>query len=238
LLQLVHMIAPQAAQIAKSVQLGPQAQALLAHNPSTSAFTQALADKGLNQDAVAFLSHGMQPRAGVLWAGESATQVAPKLPATEVQAASLAKGWAAGQTSPYALKDLLAQTPPTGPGTWAAQAGLLAAGPPASGAMQVPSSVTSSAIAGSVHLSAAVDSGALVMATPTRPGMPSLSIPAATETPTSMPAMTLPSELTPTQVQSMNDALAPFVKLGMQIGAGQMPQGISGLPAMAAGALT
>jgi len=37
------------------------------------------------------------------------------------------------------------------------------------------------------------------------------------------PAMMLPSQLAPQQVAAMNDALKPFVELGMQIASGSMP---------------
>ena len=224
----INLFAPQALDVAKQMTLGPQAKALLAANPQASAgeFAQALAGEKLNTDAVAFLSHGMKPQAGVLWASESAAKVAPKLPPTELKAAELAKAWSQGQASPDQLDALLAQNPPQGPGTWAAQAASLAAKAPAApGALAAPSALTSTAIGGSVHLAAAVDTDALQLALPAVDGLPAVALerPVLQVPEPGMPAMMLPSELAPPQIAAMNEALKPFVDLGMTIAQGALP---------------
>ena len=231
----INLFAPQALDIAKQMTLGPQAKALLAANPGASAgeFTEAMAGQNLNADAVGFLSHGMKPQAGVLWASESAAKVAPKLPPAELKAAELAKAWSQGQASPRQLDALLAQSPPQGPGTWAAQAASLAAKEPAApGALAAPSALTSTAIGGSVHLAAAVDTNALQLAAPSVDGLPAVALerPVLKVPEPGMPAMTLPSQLTPPQLAEMNEALKPFVELGMKIAKGApMTPAMSGL---------
>lgn len=235
----INLIAPKAMDVAKGMVLSPDAKALLASNPGGSAgeFAKALASQKLNTDAVGFLSRGMKPRAGVAWASESAAKVAPKLPPAEVRAAELAKAWTKGQASPAALRSQLAQTPLKGPGSWSARAALFASEPPipAGGAMTMPAlpggptPLTSSSVEGAVKLAAAVDTDALQLVAPAAEGMPSLALPEPiVATPPDMPAMQLPSQLSPPQLQAINDALAPFVDMGLEIAQGQMP----GMPAM------
>jgi hypothetical protein len=220
------MVAPQALSIVQNMNLSPAATSLLSSNPSTSGFVTALAQQNLNTDAVAVLARGMKPQAGVLWAGESATQVSPMLPEAEVQAAELAKGWAKGQVSPMQLDAQLAQMPVAGPGSWSAQAAKFASMPEISaptvpGVAGAPTELTSNAIGGAVHLSSAVDSGALVIGAPQSPTMPTLTIPALAELPAGTPPpLTSAAQLTAPQLASMNDALAPFVELGMKIASG------------------
>lgn len=86
-----------------------------------------------------------------------------------------------------------------------------------------PTPLTSNAIAGAVHLAASVDAGSLAIGVPQSPTLPALALPALELPPgAALPALS-PMQLAPPQIAAMNDALAPFVELGMQIAQGALP---------------
>jgi len=216
------MVPTSAASLASRLPLTPQAQALVAPGQSPIQLAQTLAAQGMNRDAVSVLASGMQPKQGVSWAAASAKMVEAKLPPGEVKAAELAQSWTQGQATEGQLTSALQQTQLAGPGSWSAQAALWSQQGATLGTGAGATPLAPKAVEGAVNLAASVKAGALqVPATPQLPSATALAAPQiATPQVPSAPTMVSLDQLTPPQVKAMNDALAPFVQLGLKIAGG------------------
>ena len=227
---LVNLAHATASNIAERVDLTPAASQQLAPGMSSSDFAKSLATQGLNNDAVGFLANGLENKLGVRWAAESAQLVADKLPPEEVQAMEAAQAWAQGSGEETDLAQALDDTQFNGPGSWAAQAALWTAkavqfAPPAG----IPVPLAPKAIEGAVKLAAALNQGVqLPSPSPAQP-------PAVKAVPLTQPtemiklavkelmakAIETPTpSISPQEQAALNDALAPFVDLGLRLAAG------------------
>lgn len=223
-MELPNLTRELASAVAERAGLSPEARALLASNADDpSAFIEGLAARGMNDDAVASLAHGMSERRGVQWAAASARKVEAKLPPAELEALGVTETWVTDGAPDATLARVIDQAGPAGPGSWAAQAARWSAQsaklPASAGVPAAP--LSPKAVEGAVRLAAAVEAGSLQLPA-SLPTFDAASLTSALARPelAQAAAPVLPAQLAPAQLTAMNDALAPFVKLGMQIASG------------------
>ncbi len=231
---LTKLVEASASVIAERTDLTPEALQHLTPGISSSDFAKSLASQGLNSDAAGFLAHGLEQRVGVQWAVESVRLIADKLPPEELKAMQAAEAWTEASADEGELEQALGESQFNGPGSWAAQAALWSAkalefAPP--GAVAWP--LAPKAIEGAVKLAAVLNQD--VQLPPPPPGPPPEPSPLSIDLPISDPAgiikqvaeammaKTVDAAATPLTAEdraALNDALAPFVDLGLRLAGG------------------
>lgn len=219
--------APTAAEICAKSKPSPQGQALLAPGMTPGQYQGALEKNKMSVDSVNFLAHGMQPKDSVCWACQASRMTAPKLSGPELNALQSTESWLkspnAGTRASMAAS--LANVDYTGPGSWAAQAGLWA---PTPGVPAVPGApgLTASAVAGAIMLAAGLKNGPAMPAVPN----PRLSLPTGPPTPQMLLSLQRPqvpqipqAPSSPTIDQpKLMKSLSPFIDLGKGVASGKV----------------
>ena len=232
--QLPKITAPTAAEITKTSQPSPPAQALLTPQQTPSQYLGALQEKHLGTDMVKTMAHGMPDREGVWWASQSAQKVSDKLPPSDVHAMNAAQAWVKNPTpaNKAAAADAASKTDHRGPGAWAAQGAAWSQPASPAGATAAPR-LTPHAVTGAVLSAAAIKANpalatpalkAPTLAAPTLKA-PQLAAPQTPQVPQAPLAPQAPQAPPPAvppavQVQTFKEQ-HPFIALGMDIASGK-----------------
>lgn len=204
--------------IADAAAVGAQARTLLAPGMGTEAYARTLAAHGLYDDATSVLAHGLSDPAAVRWAAESARRARQPAPAEDLQALGAAESAGLAPTGSgtgaEALQGALGEARFQSAAAWAAQAAAWAA----EGALLGPERLVPKAVNGAVRLAATLTGPApaptAAAAMPGSPAAPeAATLPAAAAAAPGVPA----SALGAAEQAALNDALRPFVDLGLQL---------------------
>ena len=158
---LPKIVAPTAAQIAKTASPSPAAQQWLAPQQTPSQYLNVLQEKQMGDEMVKIMAHGLPDREGVWWAVQSAQRVSEHLPPSDLLAVQAALNWVKNPTpeTSAAANAAAANTDYRGPGAWAAQAAAWAQTDPSAtpppGQAKLPR-LTPNAVAGAVLLTSSI----------------------------------------------------------------------------------
>src|SRR5579859_3133597 len=157
---LTKITAPTAAEVCAKSQPSPQGKALLQPDMTPGQYQSTLEKNKMSVDSVHFLAHGMQPTDSICWACQASRMMSGKLSGPELNALTSTECWLknplAGMRGSMAAA--LGNVDFTGPGSWAAQAGLWA---PVPGAPAIPGAagLVAAAVAGAIMLAAGLKVG-------------------------------------------------------------------------------
>jgi hypothetical protein len=218
--------APTAAEICAQSKPSPQGKALLKPGMTPGQYQSALEKNKLPVDSVHFLAHGMQPKDSVCWACQSSRMAGPKLSGPEMDALKSTEAWLKNPSPSMhaSMAASLGKVDFTGPGSWAAQAGVWSGAPAAPGLPAV--NLTAAAVAGAVMLAAGLKVGAPMPAVPkpkpslpmapAKPQMPQM--PQALQKPQTPAAPAIPVVDQPKLVKM----LSPFIDRGKGVANGSV----------------
>ncbi|HXU77099.1 MAG TPA: hypothetical protein VN794_11045 [Methylomirabilota bacterium] len=216
---------PTAAEICAKSKPSPQGQALLAPGMTPGQYQGALEKNKMSVDSVNFLAHGMQPKDSVCWACQASRMTAPKLSGPELNALQSTECWLKNPTAGMraSMAASLANVDYTGPGSWAAQAGMWA---PIPGVPALPGApgLTASAVVGAIMLAAGLRIGPAMPPIPN----PRLCLPMGPPTPQMLLALQQPQVpqiplMPPIPIidqPKLMKMLFPFIDLGKGVASG------------------
>jgi uncharacterized protein DUF6931 len=222
--QLSRITAPSAAEICEKSKPSPQGKALLQPGMTPGQYQAALEKNKMSVDSVHFLAHGMQPTDSVCWACQASRMNAGKLSGPELDALKGTECWLknplAGNRGSMAAA--LGKVDFTGPGSWAAQAGMWT---PIPGAPAIPGAagLTAAAVAGAIMLAAGLKIGPPMPAVPA----PKLALPLAPPTPEMLLSLKKPQipvlpALPVLDQPKLMKLLFPFIDLGKGVANGSV----------------
>src|SRR5260221_8922405 len=181
--------APTGAEICAQSKPSPEGQALLEPGMTPGEYQGALEKNKMPVDSVNFLAHGMQPTDSVCWACQASRMTAPKLSSPELDALKCTECWLKNPLAGMrgSMAGALGKVDFTGPGSWAAQAGMWA---PVPGAPGIPGAagLTAAAVVGAIMLAAGLEIGPAMPAVPS----PKLALPLGPLTPQMLLALQRP----------------------------------------------
>lgn len=184
-------------------------------------YQSALEKNKLPVDSVHFLAHGMKPNDSVCWACQASRLTAPKLSASELDALKSTEGWLKNPCPKMrgAMAACLGKVDFTGPGGWAAQAGMWAGAPGVPGVPAV--NLTAAAVAGAIMLAAGLKIGPPMPALP----KPRLGLPMTPPTPQMLLALKKPPLPAAPVIPAIDQPklmkmLFPFIDLGKGVAHG------------------
>jgi hypothetical protein len=185
-------------------------------------YQSALEKNKMPVDSVNFLAHGMQPKDSVCWACQASRMTAPKLSGPELDALKSTECWLKNPTAGMraSMGACLGNVDFTGPGSWAAQAGMWAP-VPGMAAMPGAGGLTAAAVAGAIMLAAGLRVGPAMPPFPN----PKLCLPIGPPTPQMLLALQNPQlpVLPPIPVvdqPKLMKMLFPFIDLGKGVASG------------------
>ena len=215
--------APTAAEICAQSKPSPQGKALLTPGMTPGQYQSALEKNKLPVDSVHFLAHGMPPKDSVCWACQASRMNAPKLSPPELDALKSTEAWLKNPCPSMraAMSASLGKVDFTGPGSWAAQAGMWAGAPAVPGLP--PVNLTAAAVAGAIMLAAGLKIGPPMPAVP----KPRLGLPLAPPTPQMLLALKMPPIPAAPTLPSIDQPklmkmLFPFIDLGKGVANGSV----------------
>jgi hypothetical protein len=185
-------------------------------------YQAALEKNKMSVDSVNFLAHGMQPKDSVCWACQASRMTGPKLSGPEMNALQSTECWLKNPTAGLrsSMGASLGNVDFTGPGSWAAQAGMWA---PVPGAPAAPGAagLIGAAVAGAIMLAAGLKIGPAMPPIPA----PKLSLPTAPPTPQMLAALKQPGSPVAPPVPVVDQPklmkmLFPFIDLGKGVANG------------------
>ncbi len=219
--ELSKISAPTAAEICAQSKPSPQGKALLTPGMTPGQYQSALEKNKLPVDSVHFLAHGMQPKDSVCWACQASRLNAAKLSAPEMNALKSTEAWLKNPCPSMraSMAASLGKVDFTGPGSWAAQAGVWAGAPATPGLP--PVNLTAAAVAGAIMLAAGLKVGPPMPAVPN----PKMPLPMGPPTPQMLLALKKPPVPTAPAVPALDQPklmklLFPFIDLGKGVANG------------------
>ena len=211
--ELPKIPAPTAAEICAKSKPSPEGKALLTPGMTPAQYQHALEKNKMSVDSVHFLAHGLPPKDAICWACQGCRLVTPKLSMPEMDALKFTEAWLK-LPSPDLLASMslsLGKVDFTGPGGWAAQAGLW---------MSIPALVAA-AVAGAILLAAGLKVGVAMPPIP----KPKLELPMLPLPPEMLLKLKMPQLAIPIPVldqPKLMKLLLPFIDLGKLVAIGKV----------------
>jgi hypothetical protein len=221
--ELSKITAPTAAEICDKSKPSPQGKALLQPGMTPGQYQSALEKNKMPVDSVHFLAHGMKPTDSICWACQASRMSAGKLSGPELGALNSTECWLKNPLAGMrgSMASSLGKVDFTGPGSWAAQAGVWA---PIPGAPALPGAagLCAAAVAGAIMLAAGLKIGPPMPAVPA----PKLALPLLPLTPAMLLALVTPKLAVPPipvlDQPKLMKMLFPFIDLGKGVASGKV----------------